>query len=1060
MRRAIVVLAAVFIAITQLTVPCLAQDGSTGSIHGTVFDPAIRRIAGASVALVNSATGFRYEQTTNSQGQFAFELLPPGDYTARVTSEAMSPQLSQTLHVDIGGVTDIAFKMALGSGHESVTVSAEPKAVETEPRGLSSVIDERAILNLPLNGRRFTDLALLTPGVTQDPRGSNSTSNGDLAFGGIRGFQTAYLVDGADNNNAFFAQARGRYRAPYQFSNEVIQEFRVAPNSVSAESGRTGGAVINIVTKSGSNKFHGTGFYYLRNSSFDARNPFLEVKPNGQQHQFGATLGGPLRRNRVFFFASYDQHIFHEPTVVRFVNGASVVVPQPGAGPATPGDYEASDQTLVFATAAQLSQQAGLYPSKLLGNAGFAKLDVNLTPHNLLSMRVSTSLYSGENNVFLDPSSPMTTYGISDNGIEHVETETVTTSLTSNISWRLVSHLHAQFSQDHQWSESNSNQPLTRIPGILDGFGRSTILPRETREHRAHFAETISRENQRHSWKFGGDALLTQIYNFFPSTFGGEYIFDPIKVDPFTFQQLNGGLELTPLRAYAHQVPHYYIQRVGSAVSHPNSNEYAAFAQDTIRLTDHLGATLGVRYDLQTFATNYLKSNPLWPDSGKVPLDLNNFAPRAGLSYSFGGDRPFVGRAGYGLFYPRIPQIYNSTIETDNGLNPNSIFLNQTNQYAQQVFPQYPYPLINCATLATSCAVPTNLMQFASSDISAFAHNFRIPEVHQVSASVEHEVANRVIVELSYSYVHGQNLIRARDVNLPPPTNVQYPVFDSSGANLLGYGSVETFSTWQFISSLTCPFPPCINPLARPVPQLGSINVYESEASSVYHGGTISIRRQMTHGLYFRLGYTYAHAIDDGQDALVAGRPATVQNSYAPSSERGNSVTDQRNRFVFSWIYEPRALNNGQGLLGKLTKNWKNSGIITAGSGRPVNATVIGDANQDDNNNNDRIPAARRNSFVGPNYSTTNMRISRKLYVHKGLRLEFTAESFNLFNRLNRRYQTTDDGLMNNQAQFNYGTKKLGINYFPAYYQVPTNFLKATSAYAPRQLQFALRVGF
>src|SRR5438874_3165516 len=218
----------------------------------------------------------------------------------------------------------------------------------------------------------------------------------------------------------FFAQARGRYRAPYQFSNEVIQEIRVSPNSVSAESGRSAGAVVNVVTKSGSNKFHGTGFYFLRDSSFDARDPELAVKPSQQQHQFGLTVGGPIRRNRAFFFAGFDQHIFHEPTVVRFVNGSSVVTPQAAAGPATPGDYEASDQALVFATAAQLSRQSGLYPSKLLGNAGFAKLDLNLSPHNLLSARISTSRYSGTNNVFLDPSSPVTTYGISDNGIEHV----------------------------------------------------------------------------------------------------------------------------------------------------------------------------------------------------------------------------------------------------------------------------------------------------------------------------------------------------------------------------------------------------------------------------------------------------------------------------------------------------------------------------------------------------------------------------------------------------------------------------------------------------------------
>jgi hypothetical protein len=356
--------------------------------------------------------------------------------------------------------------------------------------------------------------------------------------------------------------------------------------------------------------------------------------------------------------------------------------------------------------------------------------------------------------------------------------------------------------------------------------------------------------------------------------------------------------------------------------------------------------------------------------------------------------------------------------------------------------------------------VPTNLLQFAQNDISALAHNFPTPEVHQASVTLEREVARRVIADVSYSFVHGQNLIRARDVNLPRPLDVQYPIFDSSGLNLLGYGSVQTFSDWQFSSSLTCPFPPCINPLARPLPQLGSIDVFESAGSSIYHGGTVSIKRQMTHGLYFRLGYTYAHAIDDGQDALVAGRPSTVQNSYAPSSERGNSVTDQRNRFVFSWIYEPRGVVQAAGWIRMLSSNWKSSGIITAGSGRPVNATVIGDANQDGNSSNDRLPGARRNSFVGPNYTTTDMRVSRKLYAKKGRRLELPAESFNLFNRLNRRFQITDDGITNNTAQFNYGTKHIEINYFPAYYQVPTNFLRATSAYAPRQLQFALRFAF
>jgi hypothetical protein len=212
----------------------------------------------------------------------------------------------------------------------------------------------RSTTCLPLNGPRFTDLSLLAPGVTQDPRGLTSASNGDLAFGGIRGYQCSYLVDGTDNHNAFFAQARGRYRSPYQFSNEVVQEFRVSSNTYGAELGRAGGAVVNVVTKSGSNHLHGTAFYFVRDSSFGARPAFLYFKPNDRPHQFGGTLGGRIRSNRVFFFAGYDQHIFRVPTVVNFVSGGSVLVPQAGTGPLQHGDYEDSDKTQVFAAAAQL----------------------------------------------------------------------------------------------------------------------------------------------------------------------------------------------------------------------------------------------------------------------------------------------------------------------------------------------------------------------------------------------------------------------------------------------------------------------------------------------------------------------------------------------------------------------------------------------------------------------------------------------------------------------------------------------------------------------------------
>ncbi len=618
-----------------------AQDASTGALRGTVVDAQGAAITAADIVAIRVDTGIRYHGATDSEGRFILDLLPPGEYSARAEAEGMLPQDSPHVRVEVGAATELAFKLAVAGGKEIVTVSGVPQLVETQPSAVSALVDERAIGDLPLPGRRYTDLSLLAPGVTQDPRGLTSSSNGDLAFGGIRGYQSSYLVDGADNNNGFFAQARGRYRAPYQFSNEVVQEFRVSSNTYGAELGRAGGAVVNVVTKSGSNHWHGTGFYFLRDSVLGASPAFVGFKPNDQQHQFGGTFGGPIKRNKVFFFAGFDQHIFHVPAVVEFGGGSTVVVPRLGT-PGHPLDYEicnpavggqACDQTLVFASAAQLSKQGGTFPSKMLGNSSFLKMDYSLTPRQFLTARVNTSRYYGTNNVFFDPASPITNFGMSSNGEEDVKTESASLALLSGLTPKLTSHLRVQLSRDLQQSFANSSDIRTRIYNVIDSFGQSSILPRQTNERRLHLAETLSLTGGRHDWKFGGDAMFTWDYNYFPSLFGGEYIYDNISVDPFTFVPEHGGLQLTPLRAWAHDVPRYYVQNFGNPVSHPNSNDYAAFLQDTIRLTGRLAVSLGVRYDLQTFNSKDLVNNPLWPQSGKMPSDTNNFAPRVGVAF-------------------------------------------------------------------------------------------------------------------------------------------------------------------------------------------------------------------------------------------------------------------------------------------------------------------------------------------------------------------------------------------------------------------------------------------
>src|SRR3984957_12678348 len=1053
-----------FVAVSVLTLAgaACAQDAATGALRVTVVDPSGGRVVRASIVAVNLATGLRYSATTDAEGRFAFDLLPPGDYSARATAKGMSPQVTPQLHVDVGGVADLEFRLKIAGAQESVTVSDAPALVDIQSSTVSTVLDERALSDIPLNGRRFSDLALLSPGVTQDPRSLTSSTNSDLSFGGIRGFQNSFLVDGGDFNNGFFSQARGLYRAPYPVSTEVVQEFRVSSNTYGVELGRAGGAVVNVVTKSGSNHFHGTLFDFFRDSSFGgASEPFLAFKPHDQQEQLGATFGGPLKANKVFFFAGFDQHIYQDPDVVEFLNGGFQVVPQPGTGPYSPGDYELTDQALVFAAASQLTSLSGTYPASQIGNASYGKLDINLTPRHQLALRVNMSRYWASNNVFLDPSSPVSYDSISDNGQQTVLTETGSIALTSGFSPRLISHLRAQFSQDLQQSYSNTANTLVKIPNIIDGICRSDLLPRATREHRLHLAETVSFDIGRHAWKFGGDTLRTWTYDFFPSQESGEYLFYSIKVDPFSFQPMEGGLELTPLRAYAHEIPHYYIQSFGNAVSHPDSNDYAAFLQDTIRVTDHLALNLGVRWDLQTFSTAGLISNPLFPPSGKVPFQPYNFAPRGGFAYSLGKQHPLVVRAGYGIFYVRIPQIYSSVVATENGVTDAQVFLNNTDYYNPQVFATHPNTVVRCLLTAASCALPSGFIQGVTNNVSAFAPNFVTPRVQQGSLTLEKEFAGHTTVAVSYLYVHGEHLIRALDVNLPPPVALPYPIFNSTGSIFENsYYTVDSFATWQFSQTLECPFPPCINPLGRPIAQLGSIDEFQSAASSVYNGGTLSINRRMARGAYLRLSYTFAKAIDDGQDALVAGQPATVQNSYDLTAERGPSVTDQRHRLVAAVAVEPRPFHREHQFLGHVFNDWKFSSEVTAGSGRPFDATVDGDPNEDGNDRNDRLPGYRRNAFTGPDYASTDLRVTRRLRLGERCKLELIGESFNLLNRDNQRVEITSNGMVVSATTFTqYGTT-VGNAPYPAYYQQPGNFLKPNAAYPPRRIEVAMKLIF
>ena len=338
-------------------------------------------------------------------------------------------------------------------------------------------------------------------------------------------------------------------------------------------------------------------------------------------------MGGPIRKDRIFFYAGFDQHLLTVPSMMQFANGATAIVPQPI-------DYDYLDKPLVMAAAQQLNSMGGYYPTTMQGNAGFAKLDFTLSPKQLAFLRISTSRFSGNNNEFFDPSSPVTGYAESGNGSQSVKTESVAASLTSAWTNSLATNLRLQFSRDVQQAAANSDQPWTKIYDVIAGFGGSDMLPQDTREHKFFAGETLSYETSRVHWKFGGDFIQNWVYDYYPYLFGGEYYFDDVKVNPWTFAPMKYGEPLTPLRAYAHDVPRYYMQDFGNPVSHPNSRLYSAFMQDTFRITRNFTLNAGLRWDLQTFEPGKLASNPLYAPSGKVPTDLNNFSPRLGFAYS------------------------------------------------------------------------------------------------------------------------------------------------------------------------------------------------------------------------------------------------------------------------------------------------------------------------------------------------------------------------------------------------------------------------------------------
>ena len=987
------------------------SQATTGNIEGRVLDPKEAAVPGATVTATNQQTGLEKTATSSDEGTFTISFLPPGPYTVRATASGFTQAEVKDVTVTVGSKTALDVGLSVGGASGTVTVSGEAPVIETTQSSVSTTVNARAIENLPVNGRNYLDFATLTPGVIRD-----QNREGDLSVGGQKGTLNSLQVDGVDNNNTFFGQAFGRtgVRPPYQFSEESVQEFQVNQNGFSAEYGRAGGAVVNVVTKSGTNEFHGGGFEFFRDESLNANTPQLKARGVTKRaplqiNQFGARLGGPIVKNKAFFFFTYDgqrQQLSNVLDPVGFFT-------QPAA------------------VQAALLPKMGTYQIGRNQDVFMVKGDVAINDKHQLSLRFNQQNFTGKNNEFTGTGGTL-----EHSGNSVAKTTTLSGSLISTLTNTTVNEFRFQWAKDREPGLANSSDPESNINAGALLIGRNNFSPRETTIKRFQIIDNISFASGRHSFKTGFDLNVDHIFNFFPGLFNGVYTFPTyasfVARTPSQFAQNFAGTGTT------------------GATTEPDSKDFAVFFQDDIRATPKLTLNLGLRYDRQFMAAPPVQNTTggllaAGYDTSRQPNDNNNFGPRAGFSYAW--DDKTVVRGGYGFFYGRTTAIMLGTTHSNNGINIQGVTLT----CATATCPTYP-------TILTAPPAGTGNIP----NLYLFARDYQNPYVMQGRLGVEHEFTKNVAVSVTYMYFRGVHLSRTRDVNLfaPVATTAVDPV------------SGQTFTIQRFPgASFTATSP------SRPFPLFARINLFEDTGNSRYNGLAVVARRRFspTHmipgfegsGSQFLASYTLSKAQDDKPDStsVVPGGgddSKIAQNSFDLRDEWGYGDSDQRHRFVLSSVFELGRVKSENKLLRILFNDFTISGINQWQSGLAYSQQFQTDINRDGNSRNDRVPGFVRNSFrTGATYQT-DARITRTIRTSETTKLRLILEGFNIWNRANT-------GLAPGGAYFSY----VNLNQYASFTaNAATSTLTLTrtagaatfglprSINTPRQLQLAIKFDF
>ncbi|HET9408059.1 MAG TPA: TonB-dependent receptor [Candidatus Sulfotelmatobacter sp.] len=1052
-----------------ICLPILASAQSfRGSIRGKVSDPSGGLVAGAKVSAQNKDTGLNRETTATPEGTYVLAELPAGTYSVTAEAAGFAP-LRQQVVVNIGLDTTADFAFQLQKQNEIITVTGEAPLVESTRDVLGEVVDQRLVTELPLNGRDFGKLVALVPGATVEPSGVAAIQSGfgQFSINGNRDRSNNYTVDGTDNNDPFFNNSAfnqtGIGGAPASLLPiDAIQEFNLEAN-FAPEYGRNSGSVINILTKSGTNQFHGSAFEFVRNSAFDARNYFnrtvdpntgLPVKKTGfRNNNFGASLGGPIVKDKIFFFGAYEgqrervgsDFTFLVPTKAQISEAqqlAPTFIPNPPILPVPPSPA--------------LTNILGLYESLpgYNGTSGtLAGTDLDKNSVDSFIVKVDNQLTSNESLTgrYALARSQQTFplgglgFGAGSRLPEFAQTsptrvQLVSLSLLSTLSPSRINEVRFGYSRyrtsfagldaasdpasfgtaavPFNLGSGKLGLPEIDFGGTFENLGASGFsIPRGRTSQSFQILDNFTWLKGKHTVKFGGEYRRAAIDSFNDNLERGIFSFSAASPSSFTLcpgsPNPNPGDPAACFDSGALTLANFYLGNTFPSADAGNTrrntfNSGASFfAQDDFRVSPTLTLNYGLRWEYfgPLGESHNLLSN-LGADGnlamvgtdglhGAYNRDLNNFGPRFGFAWN--AMAKTVVRGAYGIYYDYIPQdllianFTNSAGLATNPIGPQAV-----------VSLNYDPTAWNGSNAGGPILTPPS-PPFPNSGSSLFVtpRNLVTPYVQNWNLNLEQQLSSSVGLQLGYIGSKGTKLVRLRDEN-QPDVNGNRTIF----------------------------------------PQYGPVDEFATISASVYHALQATLRTRSWHGLSGFTGYTFSKSLDDASDGIDFNF-ATVafpQNSFDLAAEHGPSNFDTRHRFTGAFSY---AIPQFGGFK-RLSEGWELNAIITAQSGRPVpivNSNDTSGANSNvfptPSNFHQRpnlVPGMNpinsnwrsapdslgylngnafvdppfgtfgtlgRNAIYGPHYANLDFALAKNTPLSEHLHLQLRAEFFNIFNHPN-----------------------------------------------------------